>query len=484
MADTADGAAMAETNREGDAVLVADLDTGALDPGPARIRRIVGVVVALTLVGGLLATVVVGREGGDPDADLRRVAGFLRSARSVHVDGLEEVRSGTGGDLGQSFTSRSRMGADLVAPSTAHVLLEDGESETELIRLDDVVYSRSGDDAAAREAAPWVAVSIRPDAGGDPGIPEVALMARSGAAMAMAAGAGWAATPGIGLGAGGFAVESLDDLERLVVALDGSRRIGPGHVRVEVPLRRLLEVVAPADEVADLSDLDGLDGTATIDVESSGDGRLDRLRTVVTSGGDGADAVASTTDLRFRAWDDVAAISAPSDDHIDHTPSFDEEALTTVGFVALAPRVVPPPLRLVGAVVTEGDEDDGTCDDVALSYADPAAEDESVVHSLQVTTTSASCAADESFTPASGYGFGSDPDEGEPLTVGPFSGRISRTSDEEYGESIDLRLHAGDVVVWVTSDVGEETTLAMLADLVPLDLATQPVTELFGLAPR
>lgn len=318
--------------------------------------------------------------------------------------------------------------------------------------------------------------------------------AGAGAVMAAGAASSSIVAQGFAVGAGLTGMVVPGDLHALLDALDDPVRVSDEVIRIQLPLRRLVALLAPEaePELSAIPQADELDGDVTIDLTSGPGGRLDRMRTTVRTNEDGETSLA-VDDLRFTRWDESLDLTAPGDDRIDHTPSFDEEALAGATFPLLAPTQVPVPYRLVEASYSGVDaENDGSCPSAYLRYTDPAEEQAyekasealppdvseeafqalPLVRSLDITLSAVDCTADDEWS-------GRDDEEAaEEFVVGGVRGTIVRTDDEQYGSILDIVLEVDCTRLDIRADLPEDQAVAALSSLGPLDLATQPVTEL------
>jgi hypothetical protein len=436
-------------------------------------RKVVVGLVSLTLVAGVLAAVLLRSGPKSPEEELNAIVAFVGEARTVHVDGESTWSSVSGGGgLGNTTTTRSRLAADLaLGGQSSRVRWEDGTYIAESILVDGVVYSRMGEDDEELAAEQWVADDHRPTA--EETTEVLQTMIDDGDVEGLVSeGLSISST----LGEAGFGYEGLD---ALLAGFDGAARVSPGVIRVETSITSFLQGAAPDVDFGDV--LDDVEGTVTVDLWSGPDGRLDRMVTKVDAEADGETST-SAEDLRFSRWGEDIEVAAPPGGEIDATPSFDEESLTTASFPALAPRSVAAPMRLVGAGFDEGDEDDEACPTTFLRYADPEDErrsldwkpgdDDVLVRSLDISMTPVACTAEDDWRESMA-------EDGDPVpfAAGPNHGTIDRYDDPDYGPSMTIVLLVGDVRLDVNADVPEADVVAALADLAPLDLASQPVAE-------
>jgi hypothetical protein len=257
--------------------------------------------------------------------------------------------------------------------------------------------------------------------------------------------------------------------------------VGPHTIKVTIDVKKLAAFDAAPE------DADASFPVMTAELTSTSEGRLDRLvlRTESSDEDPEMGSFTSTMDLRFTDWGAPVTIEAPDSAAIDPTPGIAENDLADFDATALyGLRRLPAGYELLGADVWTSEEDAdleaGDCPEVSLSYGSPAeheaAEDAAAKlksdeeferfmwpASIEVSLTPADC---ESWNALEG---------GEQITLGGRRATIFRSSDteEEYATSIELVVDTTRVIV--ESDGPEAATLAAASDIIPFDLATQPV---------
>ena len=444
-------------------------------PRSRRWRRAVGLTVVVGLVGAGLAATALRPGPKDAEAVLAEIVAFVDDAGRVHIEGEQEQTTSDGrGGLGSTFSDRSRVRGDLSLPSSVHLVVEHGAGFFESIAVGDLLFTREAleeDDLAAEQ---WDQMTMdETSLGAD----DVASILETEGAEGLI-GQGMVMNSLLGKGDYGFPA-----LQSTLEVLTDPERVTDGVIKASMPLRDLMTETMPELDGEALEALDDVDGTIEVELTSGPGGRLDRMRTVVEMKLPGG-MMTSTDDLRFSRWGEAPDVVAPPAGDIDPTPSFDEEAIAQADFTPLAPRAVPDPLRLLSATFYQGDPELDECDDVSLSYGDPDAErrardwtegDEDVfVHTLDLTSTPASCyeelGEDESWYAGEG--------EPQPISIGGHEGTIVRFDDPDYGPSLTVEVRIGDVHLSVHSDIDEAQALRAIAELVPLDLSSQPVLEL------
>ena len=182
-------------------------------------------------------------------------------------------------------------------------------------------------------------------------------------------------------------------------------------------------------------------------------GRVDALDIEAT----GPDAQLEVS-YRFRRWNREADITAPAKSQIDPTPFIEEEDVAGFGEAALfQPAAIPRGWILDSADVVDGSLTPEGCDQVLLSFVDPADPD---VGFLELYEFPMSCS------------LGRVPGA-EPFTAGPYQGWI-----HTEGGLATVELTVGDTIVQVSSDLDVEQLVRLLGELVPLDLAHPPPDSL------
>jgi hypothetical protein len=428
-------------------------------PAPARTerlaKRILGTSCLVLLAAGLLGLAVVGNTTGvSPAKELARIQAFVEQAKSARMTATTVSESFDGeGDLGSSYKDTSRVAGSMVLPDRTHWVEEDGTTAYEYILVPGAGYSREADTREELANEPWVLEKIEPapatTAGVDPDLQPAADVAAA-------------------FGAFDF-VDMLD-------AAEAPTRLGPHTIKVRLDASKI-EAFASDEDDAPLPKM-------TAELTSTSDGRLDRLVLHFEEKDPDTGQFMGTLDMRFTDWGKPVTIEAPDAAAIDATPEIAENALAAFDATPLyGLRRLPAGYALLAADVftTEDDADleAGDCPEVSLSYGNPAeheaaeaASDELTSEedfvwptSIEVGLTPADCDAWSAF----------DAVDGDAITVGGRPATIFRSenTDEEYATSIQVIVGATRVII--ESDGPEAATLAAASDIVPFDLATQPV---------
>lgn len=449
-----------------------------------RVRRGLGVATAVTLVSALVAAVLVTTRPGDPDRDLAAIVAFVGEAATVHVEVTDEWSTeGAREGLGSTFATKAKGTGDVRLPHDSRWVHDLGDFVSESITIGDTVYSRSADDPEALRGELWTEDRIAPADDGGAATSPVPI---DGEGLSESE-----SLLGLGLMLGGV---GKFDLRQMVGHLEHPERVAHDVIRVRVPLapflRSTVDTTGWDPEV--LQELDDTKGDVVIDLASGDKGRLDRMLIKVRAEmpfddevGIPAEVTTSTSDMRFTRWGAPVELTPPPVEQIDATPAIDEDDLASAPFAVLAPRTVPPPLKLVEASFFEGIEDAGECPSVTFRYADPEAEERSyedenvIVRSLDLVLTSAACTADDEFEGEDRLvdEFPRDA-KAAPFVAGPNRGTVYRYTDPDYGQVLHITMDVGGTRFSIDADIPEAQVVAALAELVPFDPATQPVATI------
>lgn len=416
------------------------------------------------LAAGIVGLIVVQSPDADPSPadELARAQRFVQRTGSAHFEATQESVEKDGEDgLGSTYTDRSRAVGVLEVAGRSQWIEEDGTFAIETLVLDDSVYYREADtrDELGREQ--W-AFTPRSSAVGAAGPIEEGDFASASMTMG--------------------AMDASHVIELLRAARKPTR-VRAGVIRAEVDVTKL----EGFNDAFAFDDVDIPLPKMTVEIHSAPDGRLDQLSVETRMQYpmfDDEEADEATRDatsvtntiIRFSRWGDPVGIAAPARSDVDPTPGIDEEAVAAFGATPLlAPRAIPNGFQLLSADVIDGDVEDGECPEVGLEYGDgrlmdayfaDAGEEAAYPATLSVTLTPVSC---EDF-----YG-AIDEADASPIRLGRRSGQIVRgdVSDEEFGLSIEVIV--GATRVNIDSDLPENVVVAAASDLVPFDIAAQPV---------
>lgn len=420
-------------------------------------RRILFTSCTLLLCGGLLGLALVGTSKGvSPAKELARIQAFIVEAKTARLTAttVSEQRDGDG-DLGSSYKDTSRITGSVVLPDRSQWVEEDGSMAYEGIIVPGASYTREADTREDLAAEQWVyeALAAPEPKAGEPVPPELVAAADV---------------------AGAFGAADFLDLLR---AAETPTRVGPHTIKVRIDVSDLPEFTDPEDEDAPPPDM-------TAELTSTSEGRLDRLVLRMVERDPEMGDFTGTADVRFTHWGQPLTIAAPDATAVDPTPTIAEDDLAAFDAAPLLGlRRLPAGWALLTAEVwtaeDDADAEAGECPEVSLSYGNPAeqvaaeqraetlSEEDSEAmqwpETIEVSLTPADC---ESWNVL---------EDGDAITLGGRPATIVRgtASEDEYVTSIQLIVGATRVLV--ESDGPEATTLAAASDLVPFDLATQPV---------
>jgi hypothetical protein len=426
-------------------------------------KRILATSTMVLLSAGLVDLAVVGNtKGVSPATELARVQAFVEQAKSARMTATStsEQRMGEG-ELGSSYKDTSRTQGSIALPDRSQWIEEDGISAYETIVVPGAAYYREAESREQLAGEQWVHEAIEPG-GAASGDLRPDLMPVGEVAGAFAAG----------------------DLIEMLGAASAPTRVGPHTIRVSIDVNKLqgyeMSVIRAAGEPEPAPPV------MTAEITSTSEGRLDRLVMRFNSGTDDEeDGFSDTTDLRFSDWGAPVTIAAPDAAAIDPTPGIAEADLVAFDATPLfGLRRLPAGWELFGAEVWTSEEDAdteaGDCPEVSLSYGSPA-EMEAFARAMTKLTSEEQydemtmpASIEVSLTPADCDSWNSL-ENGDPITLGGRPARIVRSTntDEEYATSIQVTVGATRVVI--ESDGPESATLAAASDVVPFDLATQPV---------
>ena len=423
-------------------------------------KRILGTSCLVLLATGLLGLAVVGNTRGvSPAKELARVQAFVERATSARLTATTTSESFDGeGDLGSSYKDTSRMTGSIVLPDRSQWIEEDGISAWEGITVPGATYYREADSREELAAEQWAYQPLDEER---PPIPVMAAELMPVAEMSSA-----------------FGPSELPDL---LTAAGAPTRVGPHTIKVTIDVKQLAVFENMPEEMEE----DFPVPTITAELTSTSDGRLDRLVMRTSSKDPEMGSSSSTTDIRLTNWGAALTIVAPDAAAIDPTPGISENDLATFDATPLfGLRRLPAGYELMQADVwmseEDADEEAGDCPEVSLSYANPAemeAFDKAMAKvrsEADYDTLTEPVSIEVSLTPADCESW-SAIEDGEAITLGGRPATIVRgtATDEEYATSIQLVVGATRVLI--ESDGPEAATIAAASDVVPFDLATQPV---------
>ena len=423
-------------------------------------KRILGTSCILLLCGGLLGLAVVGNtKGVSPAAELARLQEFVEKAKSARITATttSEQRDGEG-DLGSSYKDTSRITGSVVLPDRSQWVEEDGTTAYEGILVPGASYTREADSREELAGEQWIYEAVT-DPEPTPGAP-VPSDFEPVAEVASAFGA----------------VDFID----LLRAAEAPIRVGPHTIKVKIDVAKLPEFQDPEDEDAPLP-------VMTAELTSTSEGRLDRLVLRMVEKDPEMGDFSGTADVRFTDWGTPLTITAPDKAAVDPTPGIAEDDLAAFDATPLLGlRRLPAGWALLSAEVftseEDADEEAGDCPEVSLSYGDPTAElaaeqleleattDEDYEaiawpDSIEVSLTAADCGSWKAFQDV----------DGQAITLGGRPATIMRGTESNEDYATTVQLIVGATRVLIESDAPEATTRAAASDLVPFDLATQPV---------
>ncbi len=188
-----------------------------------------------------------------------------------------------------------------------------------------------------------------------------------------------------------------------------------------------------------------------VELDLDPDGVPLAMRLSVRDGDNGAD-----TAIRFKDWNEPISINAPARDSIDPSSPVDDYNPRSIdGIVPVRPTAMPDDWQLVSVARDRylGLE----CDVLSLRWtsAAEAAVDQDGQHLLMLLAPAACAMA--------------DPTEFEVGGFGDLPGRRLHTPDSA-GQHVQVLV--GDTVVNVTTSLGEEQLVDVLASLAPVDIDT------------
>lgn len=424
---------------------------------PNRTQRVLVAVCMTLFAGGLVGLVVVQGEDAPESADreLARAQAFVQRARTAHFVGTYEsvIEEGKGG-LGSTYSDRARASGALEVPYKSRWIDEAGDYVTETVVVEHGSYFREADERAGLGSEQWQYAPRAMDAQDVHSVEEFEF---SGAP---------------------FVASSFDspDLTAMLGAAKDPQRVRPGVIKASVDLSEVPGAEAfPADEEFPMPKV-------TVEVHSEDDGRLTRIvlyAEITIPGFDeegeesGTDTERVKIDVQFSRWGEPVDIAAPPRREVDPTPMVDEDDIAA--FTAtplLAPRTLPAGFELLTAeVYAEEDDEDleecaavnleyGNGDELEAFYAEP---DDDYPATLDISLTAASCEYGEAL------------EDGSPIRLGRQTGTIARGGGDEFEYATTIEVVMGATRVTITSDLPEKVVVAAASDLVPLDLAAQPV---------
>jgi hypothetical protein len=196
--------------------------------------------------------------------------------------------------------------------------------------------------------------------------------------------------------------------------------------------------------------------SVSIELTLADEERIDRA--VLTAKGEGGSVIA---DYQFNDWGKGVQIAAPAPDDRDPTPGLEEEDIAEYGkrTKLYQPRGVPAGWILESAGVLPKQATVEGCDQVEIDYTDP---DDPDAGYLYLYLLPKSCADLDA------------PRGSRPFTAGRYAGYI-----EEDPSGALAQIVVGDTVVQAETDLPSDGLARILADLIPLNLAIEPV-ELTG----
>ncbi|MBV8958796.1 MAG: hypothetical protein JO087_08515 [Actinobacteria bacterium] len=425
-------------------------------------------------VAGLVTLAPKGKK--TPAQQLAKLQAFVNAAKSVHyvAESTTQTKGGHG-DLGSSFSNKSKQEGDIAFPNQSHSLEQDGTNFSEVITLDKAFYERSGESQAELRQAQWI---YSPHGGEG----WSAYGPATGALSSVSMGGGPIMSGALSLDQAG-----AHDLADMLRAASTPKQVSSDVIEVSIDIKRL-PIFSALQEATSAADAKIPTPTVTAQLTSGPHDELERLMFVTKmEAPDGAKdifgSMTSTDDIHFTKWGEPVTIAKPSADTVDPTPGIDEKGLAEFhAMPLLAPRKLPAGFELTDAqvVTSESDAsvDDGNCPEVSFDWADAKAEaafEKQLAGSANPDNLGDGPAGLEfSLTPASCDNGGPN-DGAKAIKLGKYSGTISHgnVDDGDYANTIEVIV--GATRVEVDSDLPLATVVAAASDFIPFDLATQPV---------
>jgi len=378
-------------------------------------RRIVIIAVAALTAAGLTAVVVLVAGAESPPTAreaLDRMKRFANAAESVeyHAKNRLEVF-----DVPDATEPVEAVTVDEAAafPDRSRSVLSFGELVSETLTVEGVSYSRLAQVGDELDDEQWISSE---------------LLARDAPVSSAST-----AVPG------GVLVAP----EALPALLDTARRpriVGRGDGSTTIRVKLDLE------EVETLSLF--LDPTVELVVEDD-DGRPLAMRLVEED-----EFASQAMAVQFVRWNGSLEIEEPERSALDPTPAFDEEGIAAYDVAPLyQPRSIPEDWVLESATVLPAGATPEGCEQVTLALLD---QDSDEFGYLDLYLLPESCAQER-------------PEQVEGFVAGEYSGWFEDDEGYVYGEIV-----VGDTIIQFDTDLSEEDLAAVLADLVPLDLANPP----------
>jgi hypothetical protein len=395
-------------------------------PGRSRTRRwllpaLLFVVVAVLATG--ITVLLTRKDEATPDELLEAARSHAAEAGQVAFSGRLRIEAEDPEGGGGSFIDRVAIKGQARLPDRARYTVEGRGFASEVIALGELFYTRDAEKTEDLDAKKWAETDLGKDD------------ERSGV-IRDEEGAREA------------------DLADPVGLLGTLRAAGdPVLVRRTEQVAIIRAKVDP--EQAYSGDLAGDVSSVTIELTLAGEERIDRA--VLTAKGGGGSVVA---DYQFRDWGQTVDVAAPAEADRDPTPGLEEEDIAAYKRAKLyQPRGIPAGWILEAAGVLPRQFTVEDCDQVELDYIDP---DDPDAGYLTLYLLPKSCAD-------------LDPPRGsQPFNAGRYTGFI-----EEDPSGALAQIVVGDTVVQAETDLPADGLARILADLIPLNLALEPV-ELTG----
>ena len=398
------------------------------DPEPGERRtlpRWMVLAVLFTAVGLTAAglTVLLTRDDeATPQELLEAARTSADAAKNVSFTGRLRIES-EDPEEGGSFIDRVTIKGSARLPNNARYTVEGSGFASEVIALGEVFYTRDAEKASDLEAKKWAETDLGEDD------------ARSGVIR----------------DEGGAGEADLADPVGLLRTLHAAT--DPVLVRRSKQSTTIRATVDPKRAYS--ADLAGEVTSATIELTLRDEKQIDRA--VLTAKGDGGSV---TADYEFADWGKPVDVAAPSRADLDPTPGLEEEDIAAYKRAKLyQPRGIPAGWVLDAAGVLPREVTVEDCEQVEIDYIDPDDPDAGYLTLYQLPKSCADLDA---------------PRGSQPFRAGRYLGFV----EEDAGGAL-AQIVVGETVVQAETDLPVDGLARILADLIPLDLAVEPI-ELTG----
>jgi hypothetical protein len=404
-----------------------DLEPIALTPPPdasaalpprrwPRRTRFVLVFAVVALLIGDLVVLVTQEEERSPARLVTDAREFADERRTVSFAGQlrVEARDPDGG----SFVQRATIEGRARLPEDARYRIVTEGFVSEIITLGDRLYTRDAEGTDELRGRKWT--TFDPDQADD----------RSGVVRPDGPAEG---------------SDVLGDPIGLLRLLDAARR--PDVVRRQGDVTVVKADVDAAELFANA--VEGAAERGTIELTLRGE-VLQRLVFDASGGGGNVHA-----DYRFTRWGSKVELAAPADGELDPTPGIEEEAIAAFKDARLLqPRGIPAGWVLEFAGILPEEMTAEGCEQLELDYVDLEDPDAGYLTLYELPSSCTDM----------------DPPRGaESFRAGGYAGFA-----DEGRDGVLVQILVGDTIVQAESDLPLDALARILADLVPLDLATPP----------